>query len=362
MKASQKFCLLCLVSLLLLLCGCGSPGAPLPPSLELPRPVADLQAVRKGDRVYLTWTIPSETTDHQTIRHPGPSRICRSLEAMTACTTVVGEVPPASPTTRTERPRQAAYVDSLPHDVTLNHPTSQLNYGVSVLNASGRSAGLSNLAQVPAAPALPPPGNSSGQVTPDGPVLSWTPVAALPLDDLRYLYRIYRREEGATTDTVVDELPLGAPSTQTTDRNFEWEKTYSYRATVVTFVPRPGKSDLQVEGEDTPAVKLFLHDVFPPAVPRGLQAVASGVGQPLFIDLIWSPVADADLAGYNVYRHEQGSTPAKINPELVKTPAYRDANLAPGHTYFYSVSAVDLRGNESAPSAETSETLPESGN
>jgi len=31
--------------------GCGTPGAPQPPSLKLPKPVNDLQAVRKGDTV-----------------------------------------------------------------------------------------------------------------------------------------------------------------------------------------------------------------------------------------------------------------------------------------------------------------------
>ena len=58
---------------------CGTPGAPLPPALELAKPVTDLRATRKGDRVYLAWTVPAQTTDHLTVRHPGPTRVCRSL-------------------------------------------------------------------------------------------------------------------------------------------------------------------------------------------------------------------------------------------------------------------------------------------
>jgi len=103
---------------------------------------------------------------------------------------------------------------------------------------------------------------------------------------------------------------------------------------------------------------VFAHDTFPPAVPSGLQAVYSGVGQQPFIDLIWAPDADADLAGYNVFRHEAGAEPAKVNTGLVKTPAFRDMNVAPGKTYIYSVSAVDVRGNESGRSQEASETVP----
>ena len=37
----------------------------------------------------------------------------------------------------------------------------------------------------------------------------------------------------------------------------------------------------------------------------------------------------------------------KLNSELVKSPSYRDFAVASGKTYTYSVSAVDVRGNES---------------
>ena len=141
-----------------------------------------------------------------------------------------------------------------------------------------------------------------------------------------------------------------------TDANLEWEKTYDYRIEIVT-ICQP--KEMKIEGDDSPEVKVFADDVFPPAVPSGLQAVFSGPGQQAFIDLIWAPVTDVDLDGYNVYRHEEGSVPVKINAALVKTPAYRDAAVVSGKNYFYSVSAVDLRGNESARSEEASEAVPE---
>jgi fibronectin type 3 domain-containing protein len=87
--------------------------------------------------------------------------------------------------------------------------------------------------------------------------------------------------------------------------------------------------------------------------------VFSGPGQPPFIDLVWAPNTDADLAGYNVYRHETGGQPVKINKELVKAPAFRDSDVSAGKTYLYAVSAVDARGNESARSEEASEIVPE---
>jgi len=98
--------------------------------------------------------------------------------------------------------------------------------------------------------------------------------------------------------------------------------------------------------------------VFPPTVPASLQAVFSGPGQKVFIDLVWAPVADADLAGYNLYRSEDGGSFAKINPDLVRAPAYRDSDVQAGKRFTYVVTSVDLRGNESARSEPASESVP----
>jgi len=89
-----------------------------------------------------------------------------------------------------------------------------------------------------------------------------------------------------------------------------------------------------------------------------LQAVFSGEGQQPFIDLIWAPGLEADLAGYNIYRREENGQAVKLNTELVKMPAYRDTAVQSGKTYIYSVSAVDVRNNESARSEEASERVP----
>ena len=58
------------------LTGCGTPGAPQPPSLKLPEPVNDLTAVRAGNSVTLGWTMPRKTTDHVPLKGPIPAAIC----------------------------------------------------------------------------------------------------------------------------------------------------------------------------------------------------------------------------------------------------------------------------------------------
>ncbi len=80
---------------------------------------------------------------------------------------------------------------------------------------------------------------------------------------------------------------------------------------------------------------------------------------PAYLDLSWSISAENDIAGYNIYRSAQESARGqKQNPELLRTPAFRDMNIAPGHRYFYTVTAVDRVGNESPASAAASGEVP----
>lgn len=368
--------LLLAVAALMGLAGCASIGPPLPPSLELPKPPSDLHAARKGDKVRLAWTIPARTTDRQSVRYLGKTRICRSVEsALKQCETPVGEAaPPADFKGREKSSAKkltATFVETLPSALEREHPTGFASYAVEVLNTAGRGAGLSNQVRVPLVPTLPPFSDFSADVTAQGVMITWQcPSTSERLREVtKYLFRIYRRSEAIAGETRIAEIdvagcvgnPLAEQDKTITsflDQTFEWEKTYFYRAAVVSEVETSGKPTVEVEGDDTPEVKVFAHDVFPPGVPAGLQAVFSGPGHQPFIDLIWAPVPDADLAGYNIYRHEDGGAAVKVNSEPVKTPAFRDTQVASGKTYSYSVSAVDVRGNESGRSEEAAESVP----
>lgn len=369
-----------LFALVIAMSGCASIGSPVPPSLALPKPPTDLRALRKGDKVYLSWSVPAKTTDHQNVRRPGPTRVCRSLSAvMSRCDVPVGNLEPskASETHAGSHDKiQAQFVDTIPADLQQQNATRMATYAVEPLNLEARSAGVSNQVQVALAPTVPPPGNIRAQVVTDGVVLLWKcelPQTTLP--NIRYAYRIYRRSVVSKTDARLADIEC--PICRYDDHTTEWQKSYEYRVTAVTFAKLengvrpcpPNNSDetgsipdctqtAEIEGDDSPPVKVFTNDIFPPSIPTGLQAVFSGPGQLPFIDLVWAPDTDVDLAGYNVYRHEDNEAPKKINSELVKSPAYRDTSLSAGTTYFYSVSAVDLRGNESARSEEANETVP----
>ena len=373
MKRSSRNILICVLGNAVLI-SCGYPGVPIPPALELAKPVTDLRAARKGDKVYLAWTVPAQTTDRQSVRHPGATRICRSLKVPLAdCKLPVAEIPAAqfplpafaAKHKGTPPPKiEANYTDVLSPELQEQDPAAEITYAVSVQNENGRSAGLSNQVQIPSAPTLPPPDHFRAQVKSDGVLLSWDCQPAIATSDaIGHKLRIYRREQGKPADAKLNDANLAdcqaaGQAPEFLDQTFEWEKHYDYRATVLTVVSGPGKPEVEVEGDDTPAVPVFAHDVFPPAVPAGLQAVFSGVGQTPFVDLVWSPDTEADLAGYNVFRREGNEPPVKLNSDPVRTPAFRDSNVQSGKKYFYSVSAFDERNNESAKSEEASEQVP----
>ncbi len=343
------------------LMGCGVPGAPLPPSTGIPKFVGDLKATRKGDTVTLAWTTPTETSDGELVRKPGKMLVQRALEpgpnSALAFQTVT-ELP-LEPALKEEHGAQATAKDSLTEVLRSGSNATYAVYQVLAESRSGKSFGLPNRALVPLVLTLPAPSQVQLEPVSAGIKIAWpqasppnrqSPIAA------QFAWRIMRRQEGASDAVMVRQLNAGSEETSYVDTGIEWEKSYQYWITPVTLWS-DGNRKGEVEGDDSPIATVFAHDVFPPATPSGVQAVYSTAERP-FIDITWRPNSEPDLAGYNIYRRSTNDAPVKINSELVKTPRFADPEIQPGMKYFYSVSAVDLRGNESGKSEETSETAP----
>ena len=342
--------------------GCGTPGAPQLPSLQLARPVEDLTASRKGNKVQLDWTLPRKNTDRTLVKNIPESRICRhdGTALMSGCTEVAtventkpketrkGEMPPAV---------RMKYVDTLPAQLGEQNPAGFVRYAVEVMNTRDRSAGLSNQVLIPVAPTIAPPEHIVAKVEADGVLISWMDgnVPATP-PGLTYRYRIERSPAGANAYFALADVEPESEGFYL-DKTFAWETKYDYRITSVTQVHAQGVN-MAVEGDDSQPVAAFTRDIYPPADPTGLQAVFSSVGQKPFVDLTWAPNMEGDLAGYNVFRSVDSGKPVKLNQKLLTVPSFRDEDVVTGKTYRYSVSAVDLRGNESQRSAETTEAAP----
>ena len=101
--------LLAPTALCLLLAGCAQTGPPLPPSLELPKPPTDLRATRKDNRVTLTWSEPTLTTDRKSVRYIGPTLVCRSLDPeLATCGTPVATLPAPAPSAAPKKSSRSA--------------------------------------------------------------------------------------------------------------------------------------------------------------------------------------------------------------------------------------------------------------
>jgi fibronectin type 3 domain-containing protein len=84
----------------------------------------------------------------------------------------------------------------------------------------------------------------------------------------------------------------------------------------------------------------------PPTVPLGLNSTAGDK----MVQLDWTDNGDADLHSYKVYRSTTSGSGYSAIASGLTASAYTDATVANGVTYFYTVTAVDTSGGESAKS------------
>ncbi len=348
------------VGLCAFLSGCGTPGAPQPPSLNLPAPVEDLSAIRTGDHVALAWTMPSRNTDKTVLKADVAVHICRR-EGSGACIRAGTDlsVAPGKP---------GNYTEALPGSLTSGE-ARPVSYVVELLNKKGRSAGLSNAATVLAGHAPRLVEGLKAEMHKQGVVLSWTAdgeTAAVRLERKLLTPPATKTKQGplapapeAISGTLLVEE--GAAQGRAMDTTVRLGERYEYRAQRVSRVDVEGKT-LELAGELSAPIDVEAKDVFPLEAPTGLAAVATAGengGAPA-IDLSWQADLDSGLTGYVVYRREDDGEWQRISPATPAiAPAFHDAGVEAGHTYRYAVSAVDKNGRESARSAETQETVPQ---
>ncbi len=350
------------------LAGCGMQGAPLPPSLNLPVRVTNLSAVRAGDQVSLTWTMPTRTTDKTLLNANVAVRVCRNLNTTGRCTAIA--------TLQLAPGAGGAFTDALPPPMVAGSPRV-LTYFVELDNRKGRSAGLSNGAAILAGEAPPAVVGLSTEIRKDGVLLTWTPAPLeTPSSTIKLVRKLLNPPPKKPTQGPFAQPPepveqtliveAGAHADRALDNHIQFGETYEYRAQRVSRITTVGQT-LELASPLSSPVSIDTINTFPPAAPTGLAAVAVAGqnGNPPAIDLSWLPDSDAALSGYVVYRselaapEESGAVWQRISPARpLVGPGYHDASVQPGHTYQYTVSAVGQNGRESARSAEAQDTVP----
>ncbi len=345
-----------LASLLLAVAGCGTPGPPQPPSLNLPDRVDNLAAIRAGNQVTLTWTMPKRNTDKLPLKAGVAVKVCRRE----------GSNPCAPVATLSFAPGSAgSFTDSLPQPLASGSP-QPLSYFVELENRIGRSAGESNAAVVLAGGAPAPVAELTAEVRKAGVILHWAS------GDSRDAIRIHRKlltprpaaahagPLAPPLDPVEQDLLVDSDTGVALDKSITFGNSYEYRAQRIANVQVDSRR-VELAGDASAPIHINAEDVFPPAVPTDLAAVATAAapGLAASIDLNWEPNTETDLAGYFVYRREDETAWKRVSGDQpLVSPAFHDAVVLTGHTYHYGISAVDRAGHESGRSAEAHETVP----
>jgi hypothetical protein len=351
----------------LFLAGCGAPGEPQPPSPPVPQAIADLAAKQAGDGVLLTFTMPAKTTLGEHLQQVPTFEVLRGTLRADGTPDpksfrVVDTVPGALVARYSER-GQIQFIDPVSPTDAQPRSGQPFVYRVRTLIAARRPSPDSKDVILRLYPVAERIRSLDGKVTEQGIDLKWpAPTrtsAGEPLLEIQE-YHVYRGELDPLTAGIAAGDPLQAKwkspllelgATATTDyrdSGFDYGKTYAYLVRSVI-----SSSAGALESSDSPLAIVTPKDIFPPAAPEGLVAVIQPGAAPdsVAVELSWSINVESDLAGYRVYRSEQeGARGILLTPDLLPSPSLRDTSVESGQRYWYTVTAVDRSGNESAPS------------
>ena len=350
-------------SILLLTAGCGAPGDPVPPSPPVPVAVRDLTVHQAGDGVQLSFTLPANSISGEKLPAPPAVEILRGTVksdglADSKSFRVVYTIPGALLDSYRAGGR-VRFTDPISPEETKSHPGAAAAYIVRTRASPKRASADSNAVTLRLFPAPAPITGVEARVTESAVELTWLMPARAAGEPMPAItgYRIYRSEIHPSAPA---SPPQDIPESQAAQ--LASSQTNSYRDTSIVFDHTylyVVHSVIQVEGNelessDSQPVTVTPRDTFPPAAPQGLVAALLPGSAPgtVLVDLSWSINLETDLAGYRVYRSEQEGTRGQLlTPDLLPTPAVRDTSVGPGHRYWYTVTAVDRAGNESAPDA-----------
>jgi hypothetical protein len=349
------FCFLLLLWVLVL-AACAKINDPVPPEVLVPKPATDLTARQYAGRILLAVSVPASNTDGSRALTLGQVEVFR----------LAGDRLAQAPLPQEEFLGQAVRIFAVPaaklgsyldngrfifSDTAAEDPAAfyaqGYRYAVRFINRKNQTAGLSNQAFV-APVAIPGAPEGLGASTMRDRIrITWnapTKNVDGSMPPRIAGYNVYRSEVPLVFPPVpIHAAPLLKPEFD--DLNFQFDQAYYYAVTVVGSRENP-----YAESLPSSVLAFTPRDTFPPGAPVNLdKVVQNGI-----VTLLWGAPEDSDLAGYRVYRRDEGATervPLLAEPAMVLS--FRDDKALPGKTYEYMVVAVDKHGN-AGPAAAVS--------
>jgi hypothetical protein len=350
-KPKTRIKFLLLFALIILVGACGKKLAPVPPDAVLPAAVREFRVSQEGDALVLSWLLPTENLLGQPLTQIQGCRVLRAeLKGVDSGPpalsdfVVLADIDLAYPRVAEVRGEAVVYQD---RNLT---PEKRYFYRVAAYDQERYEGAWSKT--LSHAWGLLPRTPQSLKAEPGDRIvrLTWQPVTQLhdgrPVRDLAG-YRVYRRSGDGSWIKANPELVTAASFQDVAVLN-DVEYNYKVRA-----VRRVGPDFL--ESMDSPVRTAMPEKRTPPPPVLNLVAVAGERG----VELRWDPSSAPDVAGYKIYRRQEGEVQFNLlTPTLVTRPAYLDEKAARGRIYHYYLTAVDTsrRANESLPSEEAAIT------
>ncbi len=334
--------------------GCGKKGDLLPPLVLTPKKPETVAVRQRGATLYVEWKNPASSVDGSPLagvaeaqvwalerERPAAASAKMTAKAFEGKATLAASLKKDGliALRKDKATDEGGFV--YPYSLAGKKPAGlEILFAVRVKDARSRESDLSDPVAFDPKVGPGPPQELAARVLEDKIEVVWkAPAANFDGSTPAVVagYNVYRQgPEGAEK--------LANPSLV---RETRYEDTdFVYGAPLRYFVrASANEKPPYLESDDSEAKELVPEDVFPPAAPSGVVQV-TGHGS---VSLSWEANREKDLAGYRVWRREEGGgEDVLLSPKLLLENAFTDGTIETGKRYRYSMSAVDIRGNESA--------------
>ena len=298
-----------------ILSACGYVGPPMPPTLDIPVTITDFRAWESGESIEFVFTLPNKTTENLDLTSVRSIEL-RIVANQSDSKLVVLPIAKPGPVT-----------GQVPAQVWIG---KTIVLAVRATGPKGKPSAWSNPVSLMVIQPLATPSMPKLQNVQKGVELTWSGTGPR--------YRIFRAEGDGQPQQLAD-----SDGPRYLDESTSYGTRYRYQVQAIA-------ADNQWSVLSEPA-EITPRDIFSPAVPEGLSAVPT----PQSIELAWTRNTEMDFHGYNIFRSVDNGPFQKI-ASLIEAPTFSDSMIEPGKRYRYTVSAVDLTGNESARTAPVEAT------
>jgi hypothetical protein len=355
---------------LALVIACGKRGDPHPPVPVIPKATSDLVVTQRAAKLLLSWSYPALTTAGKTLGTIKRVSVYRYVEELPVPPAGQHATPPL-PLTTAQFAKLSQKIDSiesanlpgatvgakLVYEDTppLLHSSSgrplRITYAV-VTEGQGARSDFSNLVSIIPVDVGVPPENLVATAKVEGVTLTWSAPARAATDPnakpVIAGYNIYRVPKGESLGQF--PAPVNAALVKKTEStDVPPYGVFDYRVTAVATEGLP-----RIESDPSAPATATFKDLVPPPPPASVTALV----ETKVVRLVWDPVDVPDLAGYNIYRTEKAGRVKFTYGLPIKQTHFGDESLQPGIEYFYSVTAVDKSGNESAETKSQTVMVP----